>query len=135
MEWVSRLLLDSLVILLKIYVFVCRALTQNVSNTDLAVACLILLIAFFLLYGILYEIVLVGLTYIPALSSHPPFYPSSEQYQVKFTRHDRPTPFRWQYPYVIVDGAEYNIRLGSFHRGKQPRAVLRSGTVIEFIPR
>lgn len=135
MEAVQQFAFESLVILVKIFAFVYQAFTRECSALDLVVAWVVLIFAFVLIYGFLLEVMLLCLTYIPALSANPPFYPSSSGHLVRFATHDMATGFAWQYPYLVVDGAKYNIRRASFYRGKKQTAVLATGTVIEFIAR
>lgn len=88
-------------------------------------------------FGLLLELSLLALTYVPALSANPLFYVSPSRYPVRLADQETATAtaLTWQYPHLVVEGARYKMKQASLYRGKIPKAVLSIGTVIEFIGR
>jgi len=99
------------------------------------VAWIVLIFFSAVVFGLLLELSLLALTYVPALSANPLFYPSPSRYPVRFAAFDTATALTWQYPHLVVEGARYKMKQASLYREKIPKAVLSIGTVIEFIGR
>ena len=72
-------------------------------------------------FGLLLELSLLALTYVPALSANPLFYPSSSRYPVRFAAFDTATALTWQYPHLVVEGARYKMKPSLSLSGENPQ--------------